>query len=50
MDKSVSEIYRVLKPGGAIFFTEPNMMNPQIAIQKNISYIKINPCMRRWMV
>jgi len=40
MDKSVSEIYRVLKPGGAIFFTEPNMMNPQIAIQKNISYIK----------
>lgn len=40
IDKAISEIYRVLKPGGAIFFTEPNMMNPQIALQKNISYLK----------
>ena len=38
--KSISEIYRVLKDGGIIAFTEPNMMNPQIAIQKNIPYIK----------
>jgi SAM-dependent methyltransferase len=34
------EIYRVLKPGGTICFTEPNMLNPQIAIQKNVPWVK----------
>jgi ubiquinone/menaquinone biosynthesis C-methylase UbiE len=38
--KAVSEISRVLKPGGFIAFTEPNMMNPQIALQKNIPWLK----------
>lgn len=37
---ALSEIYRVLKPGGHIAFTEPNMMNPQIALQKNIPWLK----------
>ncbi len=40
IEKAVSEMYRVLKPGGTIFFTEPNMMNPQIALQKNIPALK----------
>jgi SAM-dependent methyltransferase len=30
----------VLKPGGTIYFTEPNMLNPQIAIQKNVPWVK----------
>ena len=38
--KAISETYRVLKDGGIIAFTEPNMMNPQIALQKNIPYLK----------
>ena len=38
--KALSEMFRVLKPGGHIAFTEPNMMNPQIAVQKNVPYIK----------
>jgi SAM-dependent methyltransferase len=37
---ALKEIYRVLKPGGYIAFTEPNMMNPQIALQKNIPALK----------
>ena len=37
---ALREIYRVLKIGGAIYFTEPNMLNPQIAIQKNVPWIK----------
>lgn len=39
-DKSLSEIFRVLKPGGRMVFAEPNMINPQIMIQKNIPFIK----------
>jgi ubiquinone/menaquinone biosynthesis C-methylase UbiE len=40
IDKAMAEIYRVLKPGGFLAFTEPNMMNPQIALQKNIPWLK----------
>ncbi len=40
LEKALKECFRVLKPGGSIYFTEPNMLNPQIAIQKNIPYFK----------
>ena len=40
IEKAMAEIYRVLKPGGIVAFTEPNMMNPQIALQKNIPWLK----------
>jgi SAM-dependent methyltransferase len=40
LGRAISEIYRVLKPGGMIRFTEPNMLNPQIAVQKNIPAVK----------
>jgi 2-polyprenyl-3-methyl-5-hydroxy-6-metoxy-1,4-benzoquinol methylase len=40
IEAALREIYRVLKVGGTIYFTEPNMLNPQIAIQKNIPWIK----------
>jgi ubiquinone/menaquinone biosynthesis C-methylase UbiE len=40
--KALAEIYRVLKPGGRIWFSEPNMLNPQIFLQKNI------PLLKRW--
>ncbi len=37
---SCNEIFRVLKKGGRMVFAEPNMINPQILIQKNVPYIK----------
>jgi len=40
VEKALRDVYRVLKPGGTIYFTEPNMLNPQIAIQKNIPWVK----------
>ena len=43
MDKATKEIFRVLKPGGKMIFAEPNMINPQILVQKNVPFIK------RWL-
>ncbi len=40
IEEALRGIYRVLKPGGTIYFTEPNMLNPQIALQKNVPWIK----------
>ncbi|MBU8901257.1 MAG: class I SAM-dependent methyltransferase [Victivallales bacterium] len=40
IDKALKEIFRVLRPGGTLHFTEPNMLNPQIALQKNIPFLK----------
>src|SRR3972149_381895 len=40
IDEALSECYRVLKPGGSVYFTEPNMLNPQIALQKNVPCLK----------
>jgi ubiquinone/menaquinone biosynthesis C-methylase UbiE len=40
IDKTLSNINRVLKPGGLMAFAEPNMLNPQIALQKNIPLLK----------
>lgn len=39
-EKSLSEIYRVLKKGGRMVFAEPNMLNPYIFVEKNIPFIK----------
>ncbi|MBI4352751.1 MAG: class I SAM-dependent methyltransferase [Candidatus Omnitrophica bacterium] len=40
MEAAFREIVRTLKTGGVIAFCEPNMMNPQIAVQKNVPFIK----------
>ena len=40
IEAALREIYRVLRLGGSVYFTEPNMLNPQIAIQKNVPWIK----------
>jgi len=40
IDRALCEIFRVLKKRGEIRFTEPNMLNPQIAVQKNIPFAK----------
>ncbi|CAN5574325.1 hypothetical protein BH10PLA1_BH10PLA1_11940 [soil metagenome] len=37
---ALRRIFEMLKPGGVLSFAEPNMLNPQIAIQKNIPAIK----------
>jgi 2-polyprenyl-3-methyl-5-hydroxy-6-metoxy-1,4-benzoquinol methylase len=40
LDSALPRIYSLLKPGGTMSFAEPNMLNPQIALQKNIPWLK----------
>lgn len=39
---AVAEMRRVLRPGRRACFTEPNLLNPQIAVQKSV------PAIKRW--
>lgn len=40
VDRALRECFRVLRAGGEVAFTDPNMLNPQIAVQKNVPWIK----------
>ena len=40
IESSFSKIFDLLKPGGVMCFAEPNMLNPQIFLQKNIPWLK----------
>lgn len=37
---ALASFFRKLKPNGVIRFSEPNLLNPQIFVQKNIPWIK----------
>ncbi len=39
LGESIKECFRLLRKGGSILFFEPNMLNPQVAIEKNIKFI-----------
>ena len=39
LDLAVPEMLRVLKPGGRLCFTEPNMLNPQVFLERNVRWI-----------
>lgn len=40
IEPALQRIHELLKPGGLISFTEPNMLNPQIMLQKNVPWVK----------
>ena len=40
LSASLLKMLGLLKPGGRISFAEPNMLNPQILLQKNIPWLK----------
>lgn len=43
IEPALREVFRVLQPNGRAVFAEPNLLNPQIFIQKNIPFVK------KWM-
>ncbi|MGE0269146.1 MAG: class I SAM-dependent methyltransferase [Candidatus Omnitrophota bacterium] len=40
IEKALIECHRVLKPGGGISFTEPNILNPQIFLERSFKFIR----------
>jgi SAM-dependent methyltransferase len=38
-ESAVPEMLRVLKPGGRFCFAEPNMLNPQVFLERNVRWI-----------
>lgn len=46
LEKALKKIYRLLKPGGYMCFAEPNMLNPQVFIERKFRFFL--PCL--WYV
>lgn len=40
LDRALREVHRVLRRGGRIVFTEPNLLNPQCAVMFNVAATK----------
>lgn len=36
---ALAEVRRILRPGGRIFFTEPNLRNPQVWLEKRVGWL-----------
>jgi SAM-dependent methyltransferase len=40
LERAMSEVFRVLRPGGVAVFTEPNILNPQVAVMFHLGMTK----------
>jgi len=40
LDRALGEVFRVLRPGGRCVFTEPNILNPQVAVMFHLGLTK----------
>jgi SAM-dependent methyltransferase len=39
LDRALPELFRVLRPGGRFCFSEPNMLNPHVFLEKNVPWV-----------
>ena len=40
LDRTLREVFRVLRPGGVAAFAEPNLLNPQVAFMMKVGAVK----------
>jgi 2-polyprenyl-3-methyl-5-hydroxy-6-metoxy-1,4-benzoquinol methylase len=40
IETALGKIYELMTPGGVLSFAEPNMLNPQVFLQKNLPWLK----------
>jgi ubiquinone/menaquinone biosynthesis C-methylase UbiE len=40
LDRALAEVFRVLRPGGRCVFTEPNILNPQVAVMFRVGFTR----------
>ena len=40
MGLALKEAYRIMKPGAVLVFAEPNMLNPQIFLERKVGFLK----------
>lgn len=40
LDAALQQIFRLLKPGGLASFAEPNMLNPQVFLERNVPVLR----------
>ena len=40
LEPALEKMYELLTPGGILSFAEPNMLNPQVLLQKNVPWLK----------
>ncbi len=41
LERAVPELVRVLKPGGRFCFAEPNLLNPQVFLERNVRWLRV---------
>jgi SAM-dependent methyltransferase len=39
LERAIPEVLRVLRPGGRFCFAEPNMLNPQVFVERNVPFV-----------